>query len=275
MQPSRAFLLLLLVFSACAPQKKLDLITPYEKKQFALVELRRLVGSHEIEVDDHYLARRVRYQALPLAALLRALAPSAAYDEILFHCADGYEARARRSDLEQGRLDSFYLAYGEGGERFRSKILQGKEEISPEPFYAVSTDPQGYATLSWPYEVVAVEFIRFAEKYPGLLPDAVATNYFSRAGFELFRKECLRCHSLNLMGGDIGPELNIPRNITEYRDERYLHAFIRNASDFRARSKMPPFLHLSGEDLQKITSYLRMMARFKKVTPSPHPASSH
>lgn len=233
------------------------------KKLVSLSELRQSAGDREVEVDDHYLQRRVSYRALPLAPLLRAWAPAGPYDEVLFHCADGYEARASRADLEQGRLDSFFLAYGEGGERFQSMIQQGKAQVSPEPFYAVSTDPKGYATLSWPYEVVGLEFIRFAEKYPGLLPDAVAQNTVTRAGFDLFRKECLRCHSLNLMGGEIGPELNVPRNITEYRDEAYLRAFIRNASAFRARSKMPPFTGLTDSQLANVLSYLREMTKFK------------
>jgi mono/diheme cytochrome c family protein len=257
-------LLFAAVLTACRPQKHLEIADASGKKSVALSELRRRAGDREVMVDDHYLKRRVSYRALPLAALLRAWAPAASYDEILFHCADGYEARASRADLEQGRLDSFYLAYGEGGERFRSMIEQGKERISPEPFYAVSTDPNGYATLSWPYEVIGVEFIRFAEKYPGLLPDPVAQNRVARAGFDLFRKECLRCHSLNLRGGEIGPELNVPRNITEYRDEAYLRDFIRNASAFRARSKMPPFTALSDEQLQALIAYLRAMGKFKR-----------
>jgi mono/diheme cytochrome c family protein len=257
------FLLFAAVFTACKPQKYLEIADAQGKRSVALSELRQSAGDREVLVDDHYLKRRVSYRALPLASLLRAWAPAASYDEILFHCADGYEARASRADLEQGRLDSFFLAYGEGGERFRSMIQQGKAQVSPEPFYAVSTDPKGYATLSWPYEVVGVEFIQFAEKYPGLLPAAVAQNSVTRAGFDLFRKECLRCHSLNLMGGEIGPELNVPRNITEYRDEAYLRAFIRNASAFRARSKMPPFTGLSDAQLENILGYLRKMAKFK------------
>lgn len=256
-------LFLAALFSACKSQKYLEVVQAQGKKQVSLSELRQRVGDREVEVDDHYLQRRVRYRALPLAALLRAWAPAAPYDEVLFHCADGYEARASRFDLEQGRLDSFFLAYGEGGERFRSMIQQGKAQVSPEPFYAVSTDPKGYATLSWPYEVIGVEFIRFADKYPGLLPDAVAQNSQTRAGFDLFRKECLRCHSLNLMGGEIGPELNVPRNITEYRADAYLRAFIRNASAFRARSKMPPFTQLTDAELGKVIAYLKVMARFK------------
>jgi len=251
------------LYTRCTPPKQLRVVTPDGKKQVSLSELRQRVGDREVEVDDHYLQRRVRYRALPLAALLRAWAPAAPYDEVLFHCADGYEARASRADLEHGRLDSFYLAYGEDGERFRSTIVQGKAQVSPEPFYAVSTDPKGYQTLSWPYEVVGVEFIRFAEKYPGLLPDAVAQNAQTRAGFDLFRKECLRCHSLNLMGGEIGPELNVPRNITEYRDDAYLRAFIRNASAFRARSKMPPFTQLTDAELGNLIRYLKLMARYK------------
>ncbi|MFO1478913.1 MAG: cytochrome c [Turneriella sp.] len=250
-------------FTACQPQKRLEIAHAQGKKQVSLSELRQRVSDREVEVDDHYLQRRTSYRALPLAPLLRAWAPAGPYDEVLFHCADGYEARASRADLEQGRLDSFFLAYGEGGERFRSMIQQGKSQVSPEPFYAVSTDPKGYATLSWPYEIVGVEFIRFADKYPGLLPDAVAQNAVTRAGFDLFRKECLRCHSLNLMGGEIGPELNVPRNITEYRDDAYLRAFIRNASAFRARSKMPPFAQLTDAELGKVIGYLKVMARFK------------
>lgn len=257
------FLLVAAVITACKPQKLLQIRQALGTKEVSLSELRHSVGEREVEVNDYYLQRRVRYRTLPLVALLRAWAPQQAYDEVLFHCADGYEARVSRTDLERGLLDSFFLAYGEGGERFRSMIQQGKAQVSAEPFYAVSTDPKGYVTLSWPYEVVGLEFIRVEDKYPGLLPRAVVSQKDLRAGFDLYRKECLRCHSLNLIGGKIGPELNIPRNITEYRDDAYLRAFIRNAPAFRAGSKMPPFQQLTHAELGQIIRYLRAMVGHK------------
>lgn len=265
MRPLAFFLalLILIVAPACKDTKSLAVTAAGKTRSLNLAQLREIAGDRLVTVDDHYLNRSVQYRALPLAALLRGLSGGAPYDEVLFHCADGYEARAAESAIAQGRLDSFYLAYGEGGESFVSTILQGKQEISPEPFYAVSTEKSGYEVLSWPYEVVALEFVRLAEKYAGLLPREVVVDQKKRAGFDLFRKECLRCHSINLQGGGVGPELNIPRNITEYREEAYLRAFIRNASAFRARSKMPAFSQLTEADLGQIIGYLKVMARYK------------
>lgn len=265
------FVSALALLAACQGEKQLSLVTDAEQKTIPLRELLTRFGGTETEVEDHYLKRRVRYRAIPLAAMLRSLSASAgAYDEIVFRCADGYLAQASRAELESGRLDSFFLAYGEGGDKFQSNILQGKAEVSPEPFYVVSTDPAAYHTLSWPYEVVAIEFISFRQKFPHLVIGVLETDKTLKAGFDLFRKECLRCHSLNLEGGDVGPELNVPRNITEYRESKLLRAFIRDASAFRARSKMPPFTHLSAAQLEQIIAYLKVMRLYKTGQPKMH-----
>jgi len=51
--------------------------------------------------------------------------------------------------------------------------------------------------------------------------------------------------------------------VTQYRDAATLKKFIRNASQFRARSKMPPYEHLSDKQIEDILSYLRAMAGHK------------
>lgn len=110
-----------------------------------------------------------------------------------------------------------------------------------------------------PYELIAIELVNFRAMFPKLYFAGLEKDAAVKAGFDLFRKECLKCHSLNLQGGDIGPELNIPKNITEYRDETYLKSFIRNASSYRAKSKMPPFLNLKDSEITQIIAYLRVM----------------
>ena len=57
----------------------------------------------------------------------------------------------------------------------------------------------------------------------------------------------------------MGPELNVPQNVTEYRDEAFLRAWIKNPFTFRV-SAMPPSPQLSDAD---VTSLLRYLASMK------------
>ena len=81
----------------------------------------------------------------------------------------------------------------------------------------------------------------------------------ARRGFLLVKENCLGCHSVNLVGGDLAPELNVPKNVTEYWRKDDIRALVRNAASFRARSKMPAFPHLADADLDAILYYLETM----------------
>lgn len=247
-------------------EKNLTVRLQGKEQVHSLGQLKYLVPVQSVRIEDHYLKRRISYHGFPLVKLLRVFAAGdSAFDEIIFRCADGYLAHVSRADLDAGTLDSFYLAFGEEGNRFKSLIPQGKAEVSPEPFYAVSSDPQGFSTLSWPYEIIAIEFVNFRKMFPGLYFAGLEKNPEVKQGFDLFRKECLKCHSLNLQGGEIGPELNVPRNITEYRDENFLREFISDPSSFRAKSKMPAFMQLSEQEIRAIISYFSAMRIHKSV----------
>ena len=78
----------------------------------------------------------------------------------------------------------------------------------------------------------------------------------ARAGFEIFRRECISCHAINGEGGRVGPELNVPRSIVEYRPAEQIKAYIRDPQSFRYTT-MPPHPHLTDTDLEALVAYFR------------------
>lgn len=65
----------------------------------------------------------------------------------------------------------------------------------------------------------------------------------------------------------MGPELNVPKNVTEYWDRQHLKTLIENPAALRWGSKMPGFSWLPAEDREAILAYLEAM-KGKKVCDS-------
>jgi mono/diheme cytochrome c family protein len=161
-----------------------------------------------------------------------------------------------------------YLAYQEHGRAGRfSEVDQGKAKISPGPFYVVWEN--GALDVPWPYQLVKVEAVAWATKFPRVVPPKVSADSTVMKGFILFKNDCIRCHSINLQGGDVGPELNAPQNVTEYWRPEVLQDFIRDAPGFRFKSKMPSFTSLKSEQISQLIAYLSHMKNFKIQTDTP------
>ena len=60
----------------------------------------------------------------------------------------------------------------------------------------------------------------------------------------------------------IGPDLNVPRSIVEYRPAEQIKAFIRDPQSFRYTT-MPPPPHLGEEQLDALLEYFEAMSRRK------------
>ena len=87
----------------------------------------------------------------------------------------------------------------------------------------------------------------------------------ARAGEVLFVVQCLPCHKLNRAGSsDVGPDLNLPQNPTEYLTPQGLHDLIRDPRAVRAWPgiAMPSFPpdHLSDREIGLVIAYLKHMA---------------
>ena len=121
----------------------------------------------------------------------------------------------------------------------------------------------------WPYQLAEIEVAPFASEYPHTLPRGAAREDAAWRGFAIFRSQCVMCHAINGEGGRIGPELNVPRSIVEYRPTAQIRAYIRDPGSFRHTS-MPSHRHLSDADLDALIAYFEAMRSRKHDPGNPH-----
>ncbi len=230
----------------------------------------------EIEVPrDPVYGRAMRYRAVPLAALLRgATLPP---DQVIVAVAvDGFVATlpldlVMRNPEDAGSVP--YLAIEPPGSPWPR--IAGRT-FSAGPFYIVWLRPEvdGIRSEQWPFGTIEIRAADSpAKRFPALAVDArVPIGDAIRAGQGLFATFCLVCHRLNGAGdSDVGPDLNLPRNPTEYFRLDALHAYIRDPGSLRRWKSMgmkgfsPEAL--SDHEIDLIIAYLSHMAGRK--TPAP------
>ncbi len=261
-------------------------------REIPLPELRRECGETRVSVArDPYYGRPKVFLACPLARVfeLGFGAPPAALGDanVFFRALDGYVKPASATLLAE---PGGYLAFADADLTAASAsppdpaAASGsnpdpavasppkwepidRRQVDPGPFYLVWTgDEQADAHVyPWPYQLDAIEIAPFETRYPNTAPTGEPADSAAWRGFAIFRRECIACHAVNGEGGAVGPELNVPRSIVEYRPEEQLKAFVRDPQSFRYTS-MPSNPHLSDADLDAIVAYFRAMSA-RKVDP--------
>ncbi len=266
LKPSLAFLALLLALPASAAQLTIEL--DHASRTWQTAELLKLPEAQTVQiVDDVSYKRNMTYRAVPLAALLPGLKPENHLQAVAL---DGFAAELAAAPLLQKSGARAWLAVEDPAHPWPA-LADGKP--SAGPFYLVWTDPQAgpISPEQWPFQVSAIKQLRtVAERFPALLPDPkLAADDPVNQGFALFQKNCLACHRLN-GGGDaqVGPDLNIPYNPTEYFSGDFLKRYIRDPQSLRRwpQAKMPAFAVsvLPDSELALLVGYLKHMAGRKQ-----------
>ena len=100
-----------------------------------------------------------------------------------------------------------------------------------------------------------ISILRFRDQYrAGAADDSSVIR-----GYALFKDRCFRCHAMDQQGGKIGPDLNAPMSVIEYRCPMMMREFIRHPSRYR-HTHMPDHEDLSDHDLDDLLDYFRHQA---------------
>lgn len=237
-------------------------------RALSLVALRTACGEREVEVDDPYHARRMRYRALPMRCVLdqgfadRGGAAGIAGQSLLLRARDGYTRPAEAALVadEEAQLAFAEVALApEPGDPPRFSPID-RRRVDPAPFYLVWTgsarnDPHEHP---WPYQLVTIELARFEDRFPHTAPSGLPRADAGWRGYALFQHHCSACHAINGEGGQVGPELNVPKSIVEYRPRAQIRAYVRDPQATRYTS-MPSHPGLSDADLDALLAYFDAM----------------
>ena len=215
--------------------------------------------------NDPVYHKEKKYKAVSVSFLIKNEIDLTKIDpkntKIVFECIDGYKPEM---PLELFLNANPYLAFEDidapKGSQWEPIIKNGNE-MNAAPFYIVYPSvSEKDAQYKWPYNLVKIYLEPLNQSTKELFP---TNNKALESGYTLFKNKCLNCHSINEIGGTMGPELNFPKSVTEYWKENELVDYIVNPASFRNKVKMPT-LGISKQQSQEIVDYLKYMSENKK-----------
>lgn len=247
-----------------------------EERVVSIEAMQAACDAHSVEVDDPYHGRRMRYEALPLGCVLGLGFADSGGGEgqrdrgLLLRALDGYTRPVSGRDL---LAPGAFLAFGEtariarraAGEAVSAFSPIDRRQVDPAPFYLVwvGSDEDDPHDRPWPYQLARIEVAPFEEAFPKTVPSGLAESDPGWEGYALFQTACASCHSINGQGGKVGPELNVPRSIVEYRPIPQIRGYVRNPAATRYTS-MPAHPGFSERDLDALIAYFRAMSQRKQ-----------
>lgn len=278
----RFFLLICVLLLPClarAAEPALEISAGGKTKIFSRDELLKRPDVVTIDVvKDATYGKPMTYRAVPVAGLLEGFDfPAGSVVEAV--AIDGFAAQIPLDLMlnkeEYGALA--WLAIEEPGKPWPK--IKGKD-YSAGPFYTVWTggDLSQVRSEYWAYQAAKLlSQDSPATRWPELTVDAgLPADDPARLGKAVFIAQCLPCHKINGAGAsDVGPDLNLPMNPTEYMTEDGLHKLIRDPKSVRRWPAMkmngwPPEL-FSDHDIDLVVAYLKHMAGRKTAPAAQNP----
>ncbi|MBP6217455.1 MAG: hypothetical protein KA436_02585 [Oligoflexales bacterium] len=244
-------------------------------QEYSVEELKKKFPIKDIQVFEPHEKKIITYSAFEAASLLKKIfGPQwAEQEEILFTCSDGYQPSVP-SYLFKGHQSFLAFSIKERNDFSITNVLQNNEKVALGPLYLIwdnlkSEDIKKEGASIWPYQVVGLDLISFAERFPKMAPPPGSSDSVQK-GFHTFRKRCMSCHTINGEGGSkTGVELNYPVNAVEMIQPVYLRQWIKDPSSVRYGSKMPAQFRDESDpsgQIDELINYLSAMKN-RKIKP--------
>ena len=239
-----------------------------QKEDGIYINLEKLIATTKLESPstinvnfDPFFNSSKKYKGYYINTLIDSIVKANHFDTtnavIEFVCTDGYKPIIDFSKISAGAKGYFAFKDLEvPGNKSWANSINSKFK----PFYLVWDNVKKQDNSDqWPYALVGFRLTSQNEKYKLIYPK----DESFKEGFMLFRDNCIKCHSINKIGGTMGVEFNIPKNITEYWKESDIGSFVKNPASFRFNSRMPPITHLKDSEINKVIGYIKYMKNYK------------
>ncbi len=229
-----------------------------------IIEKKGKNGLVEVSIEhDQYFKKPKAFLGFELRPILDSIIKANHFDTtdmlVVFECTDGYSPSM---DLSKAYSDTkgYIVIKDKDAIGDNNWIDSLSSRFMPSYLVWQNVEPKNHS-FPWPYGLVTMRLIPAASEYKTVYP---FKNPEMVKGFTLFRDNCNKCHAINHVGGVMGPEFNVPKNITEYWKEEDIVQFVLNPKSYRSNSQMPPFQGvLSVEEIQIIIDYLKFVSKQK------------
>ena len=157
-------------------------------------------------ISSAYFDRGLKYEnsqleVVSLSSLLKKYNPDKKFDAILLNCADDYQGVISIQDVKTYDLQiALKIELAQGASR--PDWLQPLLIVVPD--HAKPQFSERFLTAN----INELRFVRLADYYAPLKSMYLRNNY-AQLGLDIFKDNCLFCHSINKVGGNKGASLLI------------------------------------------------------------------
>jgi mono/diheme cytochrome c family protein len=245
-------------------------LTPGTTRFLRREDLLALPQASYTVTDDTNFRGPTEVSGVSLEILLRDLVGPSNAELVIAICADQYRANYPHAYLAthhpllvlniNGRPPEHWPKDAEGrGQDMGPYLISHPKFIPSFRVLSHSDEPQ------IPWAVVRLEFRDESSVFATIAPVGVnAAEPTVRAGYQIAKQNCLRCHNMGSVGGQKARRPWLVLSAWAQTSPEYFAAYVRNSRAVNPHAQMPANLSYDEATIRALTAYFRTFAQPEK-----------